>query len=648
MDVPGDNPVPQHPGKHAYEPLQGPDHIRLLILHPASSTNAPLHVTFQQGKLWELQNHYEAVSYTWGEPKLTFPVHVEDDSTHVMVTENLDRALRRLRRRDRDRDLWADAVCINQSDNKEKETQIPLMLEIFSGAKKVLAWLDPGQDTTVEQRGMWNLDAGSRNQRVRSSFDISDTWPLQSDIEEISHFLRLPWFNRLWIVQEVVFNANVCLMCGDTKLPWTRFVAALSYLASRLHIADTSHFTTGLYNPDGLAPLDMPDFSSDSRQRIAAIFRIQELWSYYSLSGLTMQHRPNIEIAQLVHDFALYECTDPRDRIFAVYSMASDIGPMQFADEEDEEHFGNTYMDIDYSLDLRQTYEAFALATIKSGRPTSIVNALFARQHSPRPDDWPSWVPDWRILPEGPKCETLSSHAVRKGDHDYVPPHICALELRRPCGPGLTVKAVYSATTRKALKDRDVSHDTLLSVLFKLFTWRSNERRIARDHDLIDLLDAMVHGGEEKESVSRLRSRFMDLEQSPLGRDPENPALLDLEDSINEVEGALKNVSFFSFDAPYSERQMSGVTNTSPEIGDELFPFGQDDICHRSAIQNSGAIVVLILRPVGSIRVPPDGTLQPIYRLIGRAWTDCAIGSVTKLYNDGRPDSYTNTILHLA
>jgi hypothetical protein len=38
----------------------------------------------------------------------------------------------------------------------------------------------------------------------------------------------LPWFNRLWIVQEVVFNLDIMLMCGDSVLSWARLLMALS------------------------------------------------------------------------------------------------------------------------------------------------------------------------------------------------------------------------------------------------------------------------------------------------------------------------------------------------------------------------------------------------------------------------------------
>ncbi|CAN9422913.1 unnamed protein product [Alternaria alternata] len=186
---------------HVYKALEGFNYIRLIVLHPASSDDAPLKISFQSSTLEDFEGRYDAISYTWGEPILSFALHV-DDGTQVCVTRNLDKALRYLRYNERERLLWADAACINQNDNDEKAIQIPLMVQIFRGARKVMAWLDPGGDTTVEQKGMRLLDRLSRLSKTKAgkSYD---------DLSTVLKFLNLPWFNRLWIVQEVVFNLEV-------------------------------------------------------------------------------------------------------------------------------------------------------------------------------------------------------------------------------------------------------------------------------------------------------------------------------------------------------------------------------------------------------------------------------------------------------
>ncbi|KAL2176407.1 heterokaryon incompatibility, partial [Thermothelomyces heterothallicus CBS 202.75] len=59
----------------------------------------------------------------------------------LRVTVSLYTGLKRLRRQDIIRVLWADAVCINQKDTLEKNAQLPLMGRIYSQPSRVPVWL---------------------------------------------------------------------------------------------------------------------------------------------------------------------------------------------------------------------------------------------------------------------------------------------------------------------------------------------------------------------------------------------------------------------------------------------------------------------------------------------------------------------------
>jgi hypothetical protein len=115
--------------RYAYPALR-PLRICILVLQPSFEHDAPLKFTFDEANIWVALGDYEAVSYTWGEPNLTFPLY-HDDGSCVWVTENLDLALRRLRHRLDARRIWADAACINQLNLDEKVMQIPLMNRIY-------------------------------------------------------------------------------------------------------------------------------------------------------------------------------------------------------------------------------------------------------------------------------------------------------------------------------------------------------------------------------------------------------------------------------------------------------------------------------------------------------------------------------------
>jgi hypothetical protein len=54
------------------------------------------------------------------------------------VTTNLELALRYLRRENRARTLWIDALCINQKDEDEKTIQIQRMQWIYANASPIV------------------------------------------------------------------------------------------------------------------------------------------------------------------------------------------------------------------------------------------------------------------------------------------------------------------------------------------------------------------------------------------------------------------------------------------------------------------------------------------------------------------------------
>jgi hypothetical protein len=237
----------------------------------------------------------------------------------LLITENLDVALHRLRLPDRKRRLWADAVCINQNDEKEKATQIPLMVHVCRGARRVLAWLGHVGQRAREETRLELLERWSRL-RPRTLVNVDKDPRTEEDDEanlrHILRFLSLPWFSRLWIIQEVVFNLDVILISGASEPSWIRLIKVLPILRAKL--TNRSHFV--------------------GRQNIDALEKIRRLWKLHCDFGPSWDEssrepggRENDnkeDIVGIVGEFWNYGCTNPRDRIFALYSMTSDIRPV--------------------------------------------------------------------------------------------------------------------------------------------------------------------------------------------------------------------------------------------------------------------------------------------------------------------------------
>ncbi|CAG8958001.1 hypothetical protein HYFRA_00000344 [Hymenoscyphus fraxineus] len=97
--------------------------------------------------------HYEALSYTWGNPFSSISeTQVSATSTFTILLNgnrfpigfNLEGALRFLRYEERERILWIDALCIDQGNDEEKSCQVRAMSRIYRNAGCVLAWLGSG------------------------------------------------------------------------------------------------------------------------------------------------------------------------------------------------------------------------------------------------------------------------------------------------------------------------------------------------------------------------------------------------------------------------------------------------------------------------------------------------------------------------
>jgi hypothetical protein len=166
---------------YRYRPLRHPDAIRILELLPGPSSS-PLRCRLIECKIGEV-TFYEALSYTWNGNTLDHIVLVEDAAAQgiLRITENLHDAFQALRKPDQPFRLWADAVCINQSDAQEKSCQVPRMGQIFRHAARVIIWLGAGSLEIVEALRQV-VNASDTEAPVNRSFD-----------HLVDNFTTIPW-----------------------------------------------------------------------------------------------------------------------------------------------------------------------------------------------------------------------------------------------------------------------------------------------------------------------------------------------------------------------------------------------------------------------------------------------------------------------
>jgi len=100
---------------------------------------------------------YVALSYAWGDTSVKpRPVFVPENPSDrncerfylIEVTENLFQALRQLQPLRDISHIWADAICINQTDKVEKTWQVQQLWDIFKSSRFVMMWMGSGGTPT--------------------------------------------------------------------------------------------------------------------------------------------------------------------------------------------------------------------------------------------------------------------------------------------------------------------------------------------------------------------------------------------------------------------------------------------------------------------------------------------------------------------
>lgn len=350
--------------EYQYQPLEK-DHIRILHLEPAIDSAAPLRFQLDHTHIQDAADRYEAISYCWGAPLFPHKVYDAFLGSFLSITDSLNGALRNFRHQTQARRLWADAVCICQSNDNEKSTQILLMGQIYKCASQVLVWLGEGDE--LAETALFACTRLSRG----------DTSKISTEGLPLSFLLDMEYFGRRWIIQELVSNVDVRLFCGRVNMSWARFCAALLHLFRAY-----------------------PGPSPPHRDKFE---KLVLLWDYHTALSRLTTHQPGIKdergIFSLLYSFGHSKCKDPRDKRYAICGVATNVltyhsHHKQYTPVPDSE-VNLISITVDYGSSVEQVYTQFAWSALNAGYGLEL---LIARCDRPPAESscqgLLSWVPD--------------------------------------------------------------------------------------------------------------------------------------------------------------------------------------------------------------------------------------------------------------
>ncbi|CBX96641.1 hypothetical protein IAQ61_005495 [Plenodomus lingam] len=354
-----------------YSPLPTASSIRLLEIHPrVEPDDAVLSCTLRVESLEDQKLNYHALSYTWGDPlfrnwwdgegseRWSNNVPIVCNGIKVMVTYNLMTALKTISQCSRTRfgshtgypRLWVDFLSINQSDTRERSSQVNMMARIYGKASLVISWLGPADDASelaiplIER--LKNLECVQNinndysaapqysitlNRRHWVNTDFTETNPDDISTERLGEadareivaigsrhyqslvrFLARRYFFRCWVLQELMLGKELCMLCGTQEVQ-----------LSDLHKVAVFVSSVRKLRPDGSVgqALSLPMKGPRGFEHERAIIELWQHRQQLMKRPQSLSPKPLLTFAHLLALARVSGCRDPRDKIYSLLGL---------------------------------------------------------------------------------------------------------------------------------------------------------------------------------------------------------------------------------------------------------------------------------------------------------------------------------------
>jgi hypothetical protein len=251
-----------------------------------------------------VESSYVAISYEWG-PECTRYIKLNDSIFAVRL--NLHHFLYFARLGRANQCLWIDALSINQANVTEKNRQVRIMGEIFSSARHMLSFI-PGDfplylapcARQAPKEKTWDFLArvehdsslydGFVNHCGSAWEDDSHEWNVKDITRGMVEFCQSSYWQRLWIIQEVVLARELIITDGVRLISWHTLQMVLQTVVRHAHQGKTMR-----QDLVESIPSRVDEFRTGSRRT---------------------------SLIALLTDFGALNCANFRDRVYGLLSLA--------------------------------------------------------------------------------------------------------------------------------------------------------------------------------------------------------------------------------------------------------------------------------------------------------------------------------------
>lgn len=331
------------------------DSFRIFTLYPGEESDE-LRGTLQTHPL-NAAPKYEALSYVWGPLDRTKSITCNGQDFNI--TDSLDIALRRLRLPEKPRHVWIDQICIDQDSVTERSEQVSIMRHIYSNAELVNAWLGPADPEVVASAaGIISTLAIPKPSLFEKDYFPEDNELLDLGLptraspawDALNTMFNVPYFSRVWIIQEVAVASDFALLWGDIAISKHEF--------QTFRLAALAHKLSDFDLEKGSPQLE---------------------WNTVALLYMGHYKVGEANLLQLVSSVSTTHATDPRDKIFALIGLAGD-------------RFYDTVPN--YNKSEAEVFADFARAVIRSETNLNVLDYSYV-ENPECPERLPLWAPRW-------------------------------------------------------------------------------------------------------------------------------------------------------------------------------------------------------------------------------------------------------------
>ena len=315
----------------------------------------------------------------------------------MLVSHDLDYALRVLQGRWGARPIWIDKLSINQSSNLEKSQQVSMMDAVYFGAAQVLIWLGQEDDAmriSIEWLDWFRTLPPGRVSSTALDSGYGDNVSERNTI--VYSIVQRSWFHRVWTVQEFALaTRGPIFLYGSLAFSWSQLYPFVSedYRGSGLE--------TELDLVGGHSPItEHPNITIPPLPLRTAKYQGDGAYPTKFKTSISLQLRPTkrADIAEYRSTLSNYvldiaatcHASRPHDYVYGLLDL------MEKADA--------SKIVIDYDLDPADVFAQYA-KLILSHHPSEYAYTLSQSTFHEPLRGHPTWAPDLaRQVAYGPEC----------------------------------------------------------------------------------------------------------------------------------------------------------------------------------------------------------------------------------------------------